>query len=62
MAINKDQSDKAPEKQRPDGAAGAFGFGDTGVSYNTGTAQSFSTGTGPYSYAVKPALFPYPIH
>ena len=22
---------KAPEKQRPDGAAGAFGIGDTGV-------------------------------
>ena len=28
---------KAPEKQRPDGAAGAFGTGDTGGRYSTGT-------------------------
>eukprot|EP01052_Picozoa_sp_SAG31_P062375 SAG31_NODE_21356_length_551_cov_3.103982_1_plen_53_part_10 len=28
---------KAPEKQRPVGAAGAFGTGDTGGRYSTGT-------------------------
>ena len=54
---------KAPEKQRPDGAAGAFGTGDTGGRYSTGTVVALSLSVQDrIPTAVRPALFPYPIH
>ena len=45
------------------GAAGAFGTGDTGGRYSTGTvvARSLSV-QDRIPTAVRPALFPYPIH
>ena len=54
---------KAPEKQRPDGAAGAFGTGDTAGRYSTGTVVALSLSVQDrIPTAVRPALFPYPIH
>ena len=52
---------KAPEKQRPDGAAGAFGTGDAGGRYSTGTVVALSLSVQDrIPTAVRPAPVPVP--